>query len=79
MDSVTQENVDRIMKDRDDAQHELEVLTKTTEQKMWTHELDVFEKNYKDFKSKCETIQVGEKQAIGGGSKTKQPKQLKKK
>lgn len=72
MDSVTQENVDRIMKDCDDAKKELEILISTSEQQLWLCELDTFEKNYRDFKSKCEKLHSGETQASGGGGpKTK--------
>ncbi len=72
MDSVTQENVDRIMKDCDDAKKELEILISTSEQQLWLFELDIFEKNYRDFKSKCEKLHSGETQASGGGGpKTK--------
>lgn len=66
MDSVTDENVEHIMKDKDNAQHELDVLMKTSEQQMWLGELDVLESKYAEFKTKREKIQLG-----SGSSKPK--------
>jgi DNA topoisomerase-2 len=60
MDSVTQENVDKIMKEKDDAETELEVLRKTSLEKMWLSELDVLKKEYEKYKSHRESIQKGE-------------------
>ena len=40
------ENVEEIMKDRDNVQHELDILMKTTEQLMWLKELDAFQEQY---------------------------------
>ena len=65
MDSVTNENVENIMKDKDNAQHELDVLMKTSEEQMWLGELDVLESKYAEFKTKREKIQ------LGGSSKPK--------
>ena len=59
MDSVTNENVEHIMKDKDNAQHELDVLIKTSEQKIWLGELDILENKYGEFKTKREKIQLG--------------------
>ena len=59
MDSVTNENVEHIIKDKDNAQHELDVLMKTSEQQMWLGELDILENKYGEFKTKREKIQLG--------------------
>ena len=59
MDSVTEENVAHIMKERDDATKELEVLTKTTINKMWLCDLAVFEKQYSVYQTKRQQIQSG--------------------
>jgi len=59
MDSVTQENVDKIMKDKSDAETELDVLQKTSLEKMWLSELDVLKKEYIKYKTLRETIQKG--------------------
>lgn len=52
MDSVTEENVEYIMKDCENAKHELEVLQKTTIEHMWLEELSEFEKHYELYKKK---------------------------
>lgn len=59
MDSVTNENVENIMKDRDNAQHELELLMKTSEENIWLDELEILEKQYGDYKKRREKIQEG--------------------
>ncbi len=59
MDSVTEENVKHIMKEKDDAKQELDVLMNTTIYQMWLHELEVFTKHYEQFKKKREDIQNG--------------------
>jgi len=71
MDSVTQENVDKIMKEKDDAEAELDILRKTTLEKMWLSELDTLKKEYEKYKTLRETIQKG------GGTKSG-PKKVKK-
>ena len=60
MDSVTQENVDKIMKEKGDAETELDVLKKTTLEKMWLSELDTLKKEYEKYKAVRESIQKGE-------------------
>ena len=60
MDSVTNENVENIIKDKDNAQHELDVLIKTSEQQIWLKELDILESKYGEFKIKREKIQLGD-------------------
>ena len=57
MDSVTEENVQHIMKEKDDAKDELETLMKTSIYKMWINELDTFVKQYDVFKKKRNEIQ----------------------
>jgi DNA topoisomerase-2 len=82
MDSVTQENVDKIMKDRDNAEKELAVLKKTSEQQMWLKELSEFETQYASYKAQREKIQseTQKRKATGGGASKgarKVPKQKK--
>lgn len=82
MDSVTQENVDKIMKDRDNAEKELVVLKKTSEQQMWLKELSEFETQYASYKAQREKIQseTQKRKATGGGASKgarKVPKQKK--
>jgi len=73
MDSVTEENVTNIMKEKDTTETELDTLKKTTVEKMWIGELNTLEKEYAKYKTKREKIQ------IGGGTKTKSQAAAKKK
>jgi DNA topoisomerase-2 len=59
MDSVTQENVASIMKEKADTEMELAELKGTTLEKMWSKELDELEKQYDIYKKKREQIQAG--------------------
>ena len=73
MDSVTEENVTNIMKEKETTEQELDTLTKTSVEKMWTVELNTLEKEYAKYKTKREKIQIGE------GTKTKSQAAAKKK
>jgi len=59
MDSVTEEHVARILKEKSDTEVELETLIATTVNQMWIKELDMFEKEYDSYKKKREQIQAG--------------------
>jgi hypothetical protein len=59
MDSVTEENVSSIIKDRDESQKELEILMATSLEQMWVNELDILEREYDTYKVKREQIQSG--------------------
>ena len=59
MDSVTEENVASIMKERDTAEQDLVRLRKTTLENMWLAELDVLEKDYTTYKKYRAQIQDG--------------------
>jgi len=59
MDSVTEEHVARILKEKSDTELELETLIATTVNQMWLKELDMFEKEYDSYKKKREQIQAG--------------------
>jgi len=63
MDSVTQENVDSILKEKTNAEQELKKLESTTLETMWLEELLVFDKEYGAYKVKRELIQLGSKKA----------------
>ena len=68
--SVSMENVEKLMKEKGDVEHELEALQATTVQEMWISELDDFEKVYDVYVDKrkseysCVSIQ-------GDGAKSK--------
>jgi len=55
MDSVTQENVQNILKEKEETEKLLADLAATTLEKMWSRELDDFEKEYGNYKRKRET------------------------
>lgn len=57
MDSVTIENVDRLRKERDDTQKELDILVATTLEQMWMKELDDLEKSYNEYKKERQQLQ----------------------
>ena len=57
MDSVTEEHVAHILKEKADTEIQLDILIGTTTGQMWLKELDVFEKEYNTYKTKREHIQ----------------------
>ena len=67
MDSVTQENVQSILKEKEETEKELNILTATTLEKMWLSELDEFEREYGIYKKRREQIQSGNSATAGGG------------
>jgi len=60
MDSVTDENVSSIMKEKADTEHELSVLRNTTLEQIWTGELSTLRGHYGVYKQKREKIQMGQ-------------------
>jgi DNA topoisomerase-2 len=59
MDSVTQENVESIMKEKENTEQELAVLKATPLEKIWLNELDVLDTKYDVYKKHREEIQKG--------------------
>jgi hypothetical protein len=59
MDSVTEEHVAHILKEKTDTERELTILISTTTNEMWLKELLCFEKEYDMYKKKREKIQAG--------------------
>jgi DNA topoisomerase II len=59
MDSVTNENVMKIMKEKENLENELKILNKTTVEQMWLSELTKLETEYNIYKKKREIIQLG--------------------
>jgi len=59
MDSVAQENVEQIVREKDQCEKDLAVLLATTLENMWYGELEAFEKEYGVYKAKREKIQSG--------------------
>ena len=63
MDSVTEENVFKMNKERDDKESELHIVKTTGIQQMWVHELNVLEEEYFKYKEERErsTMDVQQK------------------
>jgi len=59
MDSVTQENVEQIMKEKDNTERELEALRATSLETMWLSELETLEREYQKYKQQRVQIQSG--------------------
>lgn len=71
MDSVTEENVEQIMKEKADTEHALDVLKKTSVEKMWLKELDHLNSEYTKYKTKREKLQLGEQKNVKATKTTK--------
>lgn len=59
MDSVTQENVANIMKEKETTETDLVALKATPLEKLWTNELDILNAEYDKYKKHREQIQQG--------------------
>ena len=70
MDSVTEENVEQIMKEKADTEHALDVLKKTSVEKMWLKELGNLNSEYAKYKTKREKLQLGEQKNVKAATKT---------
>ena len=60
MDSVTEENVDKLLKDKETKEAELNVIKNTTVHKMWKTELDVLKEQYVEYKDVRTRLMNGE-------------------
>jgi hypothetical protein len=71
MDSVTNENVAKLKRERDDTKTELDVLVETTLEQMWMKELEALEVEYSKYKKVREDLQKAEvkKTAVKKGKK----------
>jgi DNA topoisomerase-2 len=76
MDSVTEENVANIMKEKTDTEAELDALKAKTLEKMWLDELEQLEKQYVNYKEKRVEIQAGGKGTGKGKSTEKKTNKL---
>jgi DNA topoisomerase-2 len=63
MDSVTEENVDRLLKEKGNKEAELEIIKKTTINKMWLSELDALRTNYLEYKEERTRLMNGDTSA----------------
>jgi len=60
MDSVTEENVEKMLKNKGDKESELEKIKNTTIQKMWKSELDLLKEQYLEYKEDRVRLLAGE-------------------
>ena len=60
MDSVTEENVDKLRRDKGNKETELETIKGTTINQMWTTELDKFKELYIEYKEDRERLMNGD-------------------
>ena len=58
MDSVSEENIEKLLKEKG-SKDELETIRKTTEKQMWLKELKVLEKEYTSYREKRAEQQKG--------------------
>jgi len=71
MDSVTEENVERLNKEHADKVAELEYVKTTTTSQMWLKELDVLEKEYNKYREARENADKVGGKTVGGSSEKK--------
>jgi DNA topoisomerase-2 len=74
MDSVTEENVEKLLKDKEAKEIELEVIQSTTIHKMWITELNNLRELYLEYKSERERLMNGDELS----NKTKKKKVVQK-
>jgi hypothetical protein len=60
MDSVTEENVEKLFKERGNKEAELEIVKGKTIQQMWIEELDQLQKEYAEYREDRERLMTGE-------------------
>ena len=77
MDSVTEENVEKILKERDNKNEEVNILKGTSENQLWLNELDTFMKNYKVYLKNRTTLDNECKSSKKTKKSTKRKKKIK--
>ena len=60
MDSVSEENVEKLMKEHHEKQDELVRIKATTIEQMWLSELEILENEYQEYQKEREQAQIGE-------------------
>ena len=71
MDSVTEENVAKLMKEHADTQADLNKIKNTTPQQMWISELDLLAQEYAKYKEDRERLTIGNKKIVKTKTATK--------
>jgi DNA topoisomerase-2 len=69
MDSVTEENVEKLLNDMSKKQNELEIIQSTTIHQMWNTELDVLLEQYLEYKECRQLLMDGETKATASKKK----------
>lgn len=60
MDSVSEENVEKLLKEHQEKEDELERIKSTTIQQMWLSELEILEHAYQEYQKERDQSQIGE-------------------
>jgi len=60
MDSVSEENVEKLLKEHEEKQDELERIKSTTIEQMWLSELEILEQEYQEYQKERKKAQLGE-------------------
>lgn len=77
MDSVSTENVEKIMKEKETTETELNLLIHTSLEQMWIRELDLFEQEYGKYRNKLSKIHNATATVATSSSNGKQTKMKK--
>jgi DNA topoisomerase-2 len=60
MDSVSEENVEKLLNQHKTKQEELDIVNATTIQQMWLSELEILENEYQEYQKEREQAQIGD-------------------
>ena len=71
MDSVSEENVEKLLKEHHAKQDELERIKETTIEKMWLSELTILEHEYQEYQKERELSQSGDSKILKKKTVTK--------
>ena len=70
MDSVSEENIEKLLKEHATKQDEMERIKETSIQHMWLSELDILEKEYQEYQKERAKAQIGASTTTGQKKKT---------
>ena len=78
MDSVSEENVEKMLNEHKEKANELERIKSTTIEEMWLSELEILENEYQEYQKERKQSQIGEVKVSNKKSITKVVKKIKK-
>ena len=78
MDSVSEENVEKMLNEHKEKADELDRIKSTTIEEMWLSELEILENEYKEYQKERKQSQIGEVKVSNKKSITKVVKKIKK-